>query len=71
MSLKSQVDIDYTNWRGERRTRPVLPLRLAFQSSHYHPHTQWVLIALDLEDFKEKEFTLKDIHEWFPPTTIL
>lgn len=46
-----------------------MPFRLDFKSSSYHPEVQWVLLALDLEDFKEKEFAMKDIHTWFPLKT--
>ncbi len=64
--MSKEVMIAYTNWRGERRNRPVMPLSIAWTSSKWHPEEQWVLIATDLEDGKQKEFPLANIHGWTP-----
>ena len=57
------VVIDYTNWRGERRRRSIIPRRLYWGSSNWHPRAQWLLEAID-EDGSIKAFAMKDIHEW-------
>lgn len=64
------VMIDYTNWRGERRVRHVLPYDLAFTASEWHPHPQWILKALDMErgDGILRDFAMSSIHAWTPCT---
>lgn len=65
ISLNQEVVIDYTNWKGVRRERVILPLRIEFGSTEYHPEMQWLLRALDMEDDeKEKWFAMKDVHGW-------
>ena len=60
------VIIDYTNWRGERRKRKVYPLSLRMGATKWHPETQWLLSAMDMEDNRPKDFAMKDIHGWEP-----
>ena len=61
------VRIDYTNWRGERRERLIIPTGFAhFGSNEWHPDTQWMLEAVDVDDMKTKDFAMKDIHSWSP-----
>lgn len=64
------VMIDYTNWRGERRVRHVLPFDIAFRSSEWHPTPQWIVAACDLErdDGKLLDFAMASIHAWTPCT---
>lgn len=73
MSAKPQVpyhqmnvEIDYTNWRGERRKRVISPMKLTWGFTEWHPANQWLLLAMDCEDRKTKEFAMKDIHSWQP-----
>lgn len=62
-----EVEIDYTNWRGERRIRRILPTgEIAFKDTPSHPEVQWLLEAVDPEDNKTKWFAMKDIHSWRP-----
>jgi len=60
------VLIDFTNWKGERRVRKVLPQRLAFCATLWHPEAQWMVFAIDLEDGSkgERGFPLANIHSW-------
>jgi uncharacterized protein (DUF1684 family) len=61
------VEIDYTNWRGERRKRQIIPTgRMEFANTEWHPDTQWLIEATDVEDGKLKDFAMKDIHSWQP-----
>ncbi|UYO50316.1 WYL domain-containing protein [Rhodopseudomonas palustris] len=62
----SEALIDYTNWRGERRWRRIVPLRIVFQNSEWHPAPQWIMHAVDVETGAIREFAMKDIHEWKP-----
>ena len=63
------VEIDYTNWRGERRVRKIAPLCINYEENRYHPGPQWILWATDLEEKEErvlKQFAMKNIHSWRP-----
>jgi predicted DNA-binding transcriptional regulator YafY len=63
---REEVLIDYTNYHGERSKRLVRPLSVAFENSEWHPDTQWILHAIDVERGETREFALKDIHSWEP-----
>lgn len=54
------VFVFYRNWRGDERTRNIIPLGTRFGSSSYHPKPQWILSAIDPEDGIIKDFALKD-----------
>jgi hypothetical protein len=58
----SPITIDYTNWRGERRVREIVPLRIFFGSNEWHKEPQWLLEANDPEDGETKTFALTGIH---------
>lgn len=60
------VIIDYTNWRSERRSRPVVPQRVWFGQSDYHEGPQWFLEALDCESGDVKDFALSSMHRMSP-----
>lgn len=64
----SRVNIDYTNHRGERSVRYILPLRVWFGESEFHPQEghQWYLRAYDYDKDAERDFAMKDIHKWDP-----
>ncbi|MGV3721359.1 MAG: hypothetical protein ACO1SX_10670 [Actinomycetota bacterium] len=61
--MKSVV-IDYTNWRGERAKREILPFRLWFGSNDWHPEPQWLLDAWDAEKDELRIFAMRGIHAW-------
>lgn len=58
------VTIDYTNWRGERSERIIIPLEIVFESNQWHPEPQWLLRAWDVEKKAERLFALQTIHSW-------
>lgn len=61
------VVIDYTNWKGERRERKVIPVLISFGAfPPYHAEPQWVMRAIDLENGAWRHFAMKDIHSWRP-----
>jgi hypothetical protein len=41
--------IDYTNWKGERRPRTIVPLRVFYGRSEFHQEPQWFIHAIDME----------------------
>ena len=60
----SAVIIDYTNWRGERRERKIVPQYIVFGSTEYHPGQQWLLVAHDIEKGARRTFAMDGIHSW-------
>ena len=56
------VEIDYTNFRGERKKYRIQPQKL-FCGSEYHPGV-WVLEALDVDRHCQRGFALANIHTW-------
>jgi hypothetical protein len=60
------VWIDYTNYRGVRAWRHILPMResLRFKRSPWHPQSQWIIEAVDLDGQVTRGFALASIHEW-------
>ena len=64
MKMVKEVYIDYTNYRGERSVRRILPERLYFGRTEYHPEDQWLLDAHDLGKDVSRTYAMKDIHKW-------
>lgn len=64
--MSKKVSIDYTNYRGERSNRTILPVRVYWGSNEWHTEEQWLLEAHDLEKQALRHFALKDIHSWLP-----
>jgi predicted DNA-binding transcriptional regulator YafY len=58
------VRILYTNYRGETALRTVVPERIFFGSTEWHPEPQWLLEALDIEKAQNRTFAMKDIRAW-------
>lgn len=64
--MSNAVKIDYTNWRGERRVRRVLPLNFNYRASEWHNGEQWIMTAHDIEIDEQREFAMSGIHSWEP-----
>jgi predicted DNA-binding transcriptional regulator YafY len=65
-SMKQVVEIDYTNWRGERSKRRIVPMGVSWENNEWHPETQWMLEALDVDKRERRTFALANIHSWTP-----
>jgi predicted DNA-binding transcriptional regulator YafY len=63
---RKEVVIDYTNWHGERAERRIMPLGVSYENNEWHPETQWLLYAIDLERDEDRCFALANIHSWKP-----
>jgi hypothetical protein len=59
----TKVQIDYTNYRGERGWRTIQPRGIFFGSTEYNPDPEWLLIAHDVVKGR-RVFAMKDIHAW-------
>lgn len=55
------LTIVYTNWRGETAEREIVPTRLWFGATKWHPKPQWLLTALDIEESAERDFAWNGI----------
>lgn len=62
--MNKQVEIDYTNWRGERRRRIIEPFDIKWASNRWHKEEQWLLFAICAEDNCIKTFAMSGIHRW-------
>lgn len=60
------VQIDYTNWRGERGKRNITPIGTWFGKTDWHNVPQWFMKAMDQDKKQIRDFALKDIHSWTP-----
>lgn len=59
--------IDYTNHRGERRERRILPVRIWWGKTEHHIHEQWLMDAYDMEKGEHRDFAMRYIHSWKYP----
>lgn len=58
------ASIDYTNWRGIRGTRRILPVHLWFGSTEFHSKAQWMIRSIDLDRQETRDFSLATVHSW-------
>ena len=66
--MSKAVRILYTNYRNETAVRTILPEKVWYGSTSWHPEPQWLLDALDLEKGERRSFAMADIKSWTPPT---
>lgn len=65
---REALTFDYINYRGERSTRRVIPDRVWFGSTSWHPEPQWLLSAVDLDkDSAQRDFALVDMRFTLAP----
>lgn len=64
MEKEKIVEILYTNWRGEKSIRLIIPEQIYFGKTEWHPLRQWLLKAYDCEKKAPRDFALKDIASW-------
>lgn len=60
------VWIDYTNWKSERAKRRIIPVRVWWGHTAWHPEDQWLLHALDLKANDTRDFAVSSIHAPVP-----
>ncbi|WP_017998110.1 hypothetical protein [Paracoccus sp. N5] len=58
---EQELVFEYKNWRGELSVRRVLPLKIWFGASTWHPEEQWFMQAKDLDKSEVRDFALVDI----------
>ena len=55
------LQFKYTNYKSETNNRKVIPYKIWFGSTEFHPEKQWLLHAYDIEKCAERNFALRDI----------
>jgi predicted DNA-binding transcriptional regulator YafY len=61
-SLKAEID--YTNHRGEKAKRRIVPLAIYLDVNNQWHGTAWILRAFDLDKQAIREFAMRDIDSW-------
>ncbi len=53
--------VEYTNWRGETARRTIIPIRMWWGKTEWHPQEQWMLTAWDVEKEATRDFAWQDM----------
>jgi len=61
-----KVKFKYKNYKSEVRQRIVIPIKIEYTSTEYHPDNQWILVGYDIEKADIRHFAMKDISDWQP-----
>lgn len=62
MTVEREIEIDYTNYRGERAVRKIIPWRLDYKTSEHHSTRQWMIVGWDINKQAWRSYPIKDIH---------
>jgi len=55
------LQFEYKNYKDEISNRIVIPYKIWFGNTKFHPEEQWLLHAYDIEKCAERNFALRDI----------
>lgn len=55
------VKVVYKNWKGVVSSRDIVPKRLYWGATPFHPKPQWILTAWDESKQDYRDFALKDM----------
>jgi hypothetical protein len=58
------VTVRYKNYRGEVAIRQIVPIKLFWGKTEYHPHEQWLMTVWDCERNAYRDYALQDILEF-------
>lgn len=61
--------VEYTNWRGETARRTIIPIRMWWGATEWHPEEQWILTAWDVEKDAARDFAWQDMRPVQNPAT--
>lgn len=56
----SVICFTYKNYKGITAIRNAIPKSLEYKSTKYHPKTQWILTAFDINKEEMRDFALED-----------
>lgn len=63
--FKNPIKVEYTNYRGEKGIRTIVPVNFYFGTTDYHPEAQWLVKLWDCDRQAERIYALKEITRWF------
>lgn len=63
-NTKQAIKIKYKNWKGNERIRHIIPEKIYYGKTEWHPTEGWLLVAYDLDKKAERHFSMKDISGW-------
>ena len=58
------VTIKYKNYKGKISQRKIIPKQIRYDSTKWHPKSQWLLDAFDIDKMESRSFAIKDILSW-------
>lgn len=58
----AKLVFEYTNWRGEKRTRKVAPFRVWYGATEWHPVPQLLLEGYCHDAMAKRDFAIADIN---------
>jgi len=61
--------VEYTNYRGETARRVIIPIRMWWGKTEWHPEEQWLLTAWDVEKNASRDFAWQDMRPVQNPAT--
>ncbi|CAN5193309.1 hypothetical protein BH09DEP1_BH09DEP1_4960 [soil metagenome] len=62
--LKNPIKVEYTNYRGEKGIRTIVPISFYVGTTEYHPQEQWLVKLWDVDRQAERIYALKEITRW-------
>ncbi len=65
IALENPIKVEYTNYRGEKSIRTIIPLNFFFGSNEYHTKDQWLLRVWDCDRQAERIYAAQEITRWF------
>lgn len=64
MADKKALKFKYKNWEGKMAVRTVVPKKIWYGATEWHPEEGWLLKAQDLDKDAERDFAVMDIIEF-------
>lgn len=61
----------YRNYKGEEGYRRVRPISIRFGTSEWHKEPQWLMLADDLVNNKQREFAMRGIQSVVGAPTVV
>ena len=60
--MNTTMTFRYRNYRGEVSMREVVPCRIYFGGTDWHPEPQWLMEAWDIEKNAMRAFAMADMN---------
>ena len=62
--MNNSIKFEYTNYKGIRSKRNIIPIKLIFESNQYYGDNKnlWLLMAFDIDKQDVRSFAVEDIH---------